>query len=85
MADQNYGAPVPTNYATGNHIEQDPIRENIAREIIIRQLNHGYMVQVGCQSMAIESSTKLLSLFAEYISNPNATEQKYREGKLLNQ
>lgn len=57
--------------------------ENNIRTINIRQLNHGYIVEVGCQTLAIESSSKLIALFAEYVTNPNATEQKYREGKLI--
>lgn len=60
-----------------------PIEENHIRSISIRQLNHGYVVEVGCQTLAIESSSKLISLFAEYVTNPNATEQLYREGKLI--
>jgi hypothetical protein len=60
-----------------------PIEENNIRTISIRQLNHGYVVEVGCQTLAIESSSKLIALFAEYVANPQATEQKYREGKLI--
>lgn len=57
--------------------------ENNIRTINIRQLNHGYVVEVGCQTLAIESATKLVALFTEYVLNPIATEQKYREGKLV--
>jgi hypothetical protein len=59
------------------------IEENNIRTISIRQLNHGYIVEVGCQTLAIESSSKLIALFAEYVANPQATEYKYREGKLI--
>lgn len=60
-----------------------PVQENHIRCISIRQLNHGYVVEVGCQTLAIESSSKLIALFAEYVADPFATEQKYREGKLI--
>jgi hypothetical protein len=60
-----------------------PMPENHIRQILIRQLNHGYIVEVGCQVLAIESASKLISLFAEYVNNPVATEAKHRSGKLL--
>ena len=65
------------------HPPTPSIQENHIRSISIRQLNHGYVVEVGCQTLAIESSSKLITLFAEYVANPIATEQKYREGKLV--
>lgn len=60
-----------------------PMNDNMIRSINVRQLNHGYIVEVGCQTLAIESSTKVVALLSEYIYNPLATEEKYREGKLI--
>lgn len=53
------------------------------RDISIHELSHGYVVTVGCQSFAIESSTSLVARLAEYINNPAATEQKWHERKLF--
>jgi len=76
--------PEPTNERyTGEVMAPRPTEENHIRSITIRQLNHGYVVEVGCQTLAIENVGKLISLFAEYLNNPSATEQKYREGKLI--
>lgn len=58
-------------------------RENIIRPISIRQLSHGYIVEVGCRTIAIENASTLIAKFSEYILNPNATEQKHMEGKLF--
>lgn len=68
---------------SGEVMAPRPIEENHIRSISIRQLNHGYVVEVGCQTLAIESSSKLIALFAEYVADPFATEQKYRDGKLI--
>lgn len=57
--------------------------ENIIRPISIRQLSHGYIVEVGCQTLAIESASTLIAKLSEYILNPNTTEQKHKEGKLF--
>lgn len=56
---------------------------NVMRSLAIRQLDYGYMVEVGCQVFAIESASVLIAKLSEYILNPAATEAKYREGKLF--
>lgn len=53
------------------------------RTINIRQLDHGYIVEVGCQAFAIESSYELAGLLAMYLAKPAETEKKYIEGKLF--
>lgn len=92
--EQNLAIPNPT-YA-GNvtqevpprvygYVENPPTveRENIIRTITIRQFNYGYAVEVGCQTFAIETASNLIAKLSEYILNPNATEQKHKEGKLF--
>ena len=53
------------------------------REVNIRQLNHGYFVQIGCQQFAIETSEKLLSALADYMKDPQGTEKAWFDGKFL--
>lgn len=55
-----------------------------AREITIRELNVGYIVNVGCQGIAIRSQEELLSLLTTYIQDPKGTEEKYHSGQLFN-
>lgn len=57
--------------------------ENLMRPLAIRQLNHGYIIEVGCQAFAIESASNLIAKLAEYIADPTATEMKWRDGKLF--
>lgn len=51
--------------------------------ITLRQLDHGYIVQVGCKDFAIETPEKLSGLLAAYLANPEEIQKKYFEGKLL--
>lgn len=60
-----------------------PTPSNTIREISIRQLSHGYMVQVGCQTFAIETPSALITKLSEYILNPTATERKWDKGVLF--
>ena len=54
-----------------------------AREINIRPLHHGYVVNIGCQTFAIESIEKLIINLETYLKNPNETEKEWFSGNLL--
>ena len=54
-----------------------------AREINIRPLNHGYVVNIGCQTFAIESVEKLVSNLEKYLNSPIETEKEWFSGNLL--
>lgn len=61
-----------------------PLRdENKIREVSIRELNKGYLVNVGCHSFAITDSKLLIKLLSEYISDPEKTEKKWYDKKLF--
>lgn len=60
-------------------------REYPRHEIRVNPMDHGYLVQVGCKSFAIESKDKLLTYLAMYIDSPEATTKKYMEGKLFDE
>jgi len=60
-----------------------PAQPNAIKQITIRQLNHGYIVDVGCHTFAIEGATNLISKLAEYITEPIKTEEKWFAGKLF--
>ena len=55
----------------------------LAREIKIKQLNHGYVVNIGCQTFAIESVGKLVSNLEKYLNSPIETETEWLSGNLL--
>ena len=54
-----------------------------AREINIRPLNYGYVVNIGCQMFAIESVEKLISNLEKYLNSPNESEKEWFSGNLL--
>ena len=54
-----------------------------ARDINIRPLNHGYVVNIGCQTFAIESVDKLVSNLEKYLNSPIETEKEWFSGNLL--
>ena len=54
----------------------------LARNINIIPLNHGYMVEVGCQRFAIESVDKMLKYVGEYLRDPQAVEKDWFSGEL---
>ena len=54
-----------------------------AREINIRPLHHGYVVNIGCQTFAIESVEKLILNLEKYLNSPIETEKEWFSGNLL--
>lgn len=60
-----------------------PIGVSYILPITIKQLNYGYIIEVGCQTFAIESASLLIAKLSEYISNPGETEKKWNDGKLF--
>ena len=52
-----------------------------ARIVKIIPLDHGYMVDVGCQSFAIETTSKLMTTLHEYLNDPRVVEKFWLEGK----
>lgn len=71
------GSAIPTP------IPNEAVIENKIRQIGIRQLNHGYIIDVGCQTFAIEKPSDLIAKLSEYINAPAETEKKWQEGKLF--
>lgn len=58
-------------------------KSNKIREIVIRQVDRGYIVNVGCHTFAISSSEELISKISEYVNEPLKTEDKWFKGKLF--
>lgn len=56
--------------------------KQIAREVNIQPLNHGYLVRVGCQTFAFESLEKMMSQLNGYLKKPEHVERLWRSGEL---
>lgn len=86
MVQQEYG---PQQYNFNATVSPTPMLDqtdkpaNKIRGIAIRQLDRGYVIEVGCQTFAVVNKTELIALFAEYVNDPLGTEKKYNEGKLF--
>jgi len=52
-----------------------------ARAIMIRPMSYGYVVEIGCQSFAIESHTKLVAALEKYLAEPQKTEKAWLAGE----
>ncbi len=63
-------------YSTGYH----PIKKNKISDIVIKEIDYGYIVKVGCQTLAIETQIKLIKWLTEYIQNPDAVTKKWNDG-----
>ncbi len=55
------------------------VYDNFPREINIKPLSSGYLVNVGCQSVAVETTEKLIKAISEYLTNPVDYESKWNK------
>lgn len=54
------------------------------REVNIKPLSSGYLVNVGCQSVAVETTETLLKTLGEYLNNPTEFERNWNRNKNRN-
>ena len=47
------------------------------RGVSINPLSSGYMVKVGCQSVAVETTETLLKMLDKYLNDPDGFERKW--------
>lgn len=60
-----------------------PPLSNRPYDIRIESLDYGYLVRVGCQTLAIENKKKLISKLSEYLENPSEFQEKWNANRPL--
>ena len=61
-----------------------PESSNHLREVNIKPLDSGYLVKVGCQSIAVESTETLIKALNDYLTNPDNFERAWFKNKNRN-
>ena len=61
----------------------EPPRENKIRNTTIRQLNSGYVVEVGCHSFAFSTKEEMNEKLLGYINFPAETEERWFNNQSL--
>lgn len=59
---------------------QEPVR---AKQIVINAQNYGYVVNIGCQTFAIEKAEDVVKGIQAYLIDPEATEKLWMKEKTL--
>jgi hypothetical protein len=57
--------------------EMVPEQSYSKREVVIKPLNSGFLVNVGCQSAAVETNEQLIKTLTDYFENPYEFEKKW--------
>lgn len=66
-----------------NHINTTNNSIQGLRNINIQPLSRGYVLTVGCQSVAISTKEQLKAVLNAYIDNPKQVEEDYYADKFL--
>jgi hypothetical protein len=53
------------------------------RQISIREVNRGYIVEVGCHTFAFSTPDELADKISAYLKDPNGVERKWFNGELF--
>lgn len=62
--------------------DMNPVAEKKrTREITITPLDYGFVLKVGCKTIALDSPQKLLFGLKKYLANPDKVETEFLEGK----
>ena len=70
--------PTPVNDEVERYIR--PKQENLQQyEINIQFLSRGCIIRVGCKTIAFENVENAMKELNDYVSNPDATQQKWRK------
>jgi hypothetical protein len=67
-------------------MDERPVLESTSntRQVKIERLSSGFLVTVGCQRVAIESTKKLTAMLAKYYENPRDFEKKWFSNDIVN-
>lgn len=72
------------NTISSNEIDTiSPNNQYVFREFKVKKLNYGYLVNIGCHQMAIESKETLKRVLCEYIDDPNKKETEWWKNKTI--
>ena len=64
-------------------LPSEEFKSSAPYEVSIRQVNNGFIVNVGCQTFAFEKFETASKYMAMYFENPSETTRKHYEGTLF--
>ena len=73
-----------SNEVAMEEMPMETISDSSLREIKIKPLSSGFMVTVGCQSIAVETVDKLTRMLNLYLTNPSDFESKWFSKSAVN-
>ena len=53
------------------------------KNVVIKQMDYGFLVKIGCQTLCIESPKKLLKALKKYMKDPEGVEQLHTQGEFM--
>jgi len=78
------GATVTFNtVGTGVYYGTDPKPKTKAKDIIIKEMDYGYLVKIGCQTFCVETPKKLLKALKKYMKDPAGVEEQHLQGEFM--
>ena len=71
-------------YSTGTYYAPDyQSKPSKMKDIVIKQMDYGYLVKIGCQTLCIETEKKLRKALKKYMKDPDGVEQLHMQGEFM--
>lgn len=71
-------------YSTGLYYAPDyQSKPSKMKDIVIKQMDYGYLVKIGCQTLCIETEKKLRKALKKYMKDPDGVEQLHMQGEFM--
>lgn len=51
-------------------------------DLVVKQMDYGYLVKAGCQTLCVETQDHLIQLFEAYVRDPEKVRELHRNNKL---
>lgn len=62
--------------------ENPPTSSTKIDDVVIKEMDYGYLVKAGCQTLCVETKKNVITLFSEYVNNPNRVRSLHRDNNL---
>lgn len=83
LTSENFAIPPNVQNPTTAPAATPPVDREKIYNIEIRQLDRGYVVNIGCKIFAIANAMELITHLNAYILNPQSTEKLFLSDKLF--
>jgi len=83
MSGATFSSDYTINYTINYLYSNTPKQKIKIEDIVIKQMDYGYLVKIGCQTIVVETPKKLIKAFKKYLKDPAGVEELFMQGEFM--